>query len=273
MLRTGQSDVMADIPENLIVQSVKDAEHLHIFRELGLKSYMCVPLHANGKLLGIISFVSAESGRRYTQSDLAFAEELAQRPAIAIENARLYAALRDADRRKDEFLATLAHELRNPLAPIRTSVELLRRIAPPEPRIQQVRDMIDRQVKHMVRLVDDLLKVSRISGGKIALQWEPVDLAKVAKDALETSGPLIEAGRHEVTLAVPPEPVMVRGDMVRLTQVAANLLNNASKYTPEGGHIWLTVKHRMARAPSACTTTAWAFPPKCCRRSSTCLPR
>jgi PAS domain S-box-containing protein len=242
VLRTGQADMMTDISDDLLVKGAKGEEHLRILRELGLKSYMCVPLHGGGRLMGIISFVSAESGRRYTQGDLAFAEELARRAAMAIENSQLYAALREADRRKDEFLATLAHELRNPLAPIRNAVELLRRIGPAEPRIQQVRDMIERQVRHMVRLVDDLLEVSRISGGKIALQWEPVELAKVAQDAVETSGPVIEAGRHEVTLAVPPEPVMVKGDVVRLTQVVANLLNNASKYTPEGGHIWLTVE-------------------------------
>jgi PAS domain S-box-containing protein len=244
VLLTGRAELVSDIPDAALVQSAKDQEHLRILRELGLRSYMSAPLHGRGKLLGMISFVSAESGRRYTEADLAFAEELARRAAIAIENAQLYAALRDADRRKDEFLATLAHELRNPLAPIRTSVEVLRRLAPVEPQLQQVREMIDRQVRNMVRLVDDLLEVSRITRGMVDLQWEAVDLAKVTQDAIETSGPAIEAGRHEVTFALPPEPVIVRGDLIRLTQVVANLLNNAAKYTPLGGHIWLTVERQ-----------------------------
>src|SRR5262249_5741684 len=153
-------------------------------------------------------------------------------------------ALKDPTRRKDEFLATLAHELRNPLAPIRTAVQLLRHLGPRGPKLQRVRDMIERQVTHMVRLVDDLLEVSRITRGKIELQTERVNLSRIVQNAVESCGPLIEAGRHELTLTTPREPVEVEGDVVRLTQVVTNLLNNAAKYTPDGGHIRLTVERQ-----------------------------
>jgi signal transduction histidine kinase/ActR/RegA family two-component response regulator len=151
-------------------------------------------------------------------------------------------ALRDADRRKDEFLAILAHELRNPLAPIRNSLHILRMTRQHHPAAERVSAMMERQVGHMVRLVDDLLEVSRITRGKIELRKEPVEVDAVLRSALETSQPLIEAAAHRLTLAVPPEPLVVDGDPVRLTQVVANLLNNAAKYTNAGGQLWLSAR-------------------------------
>jgi two-component system CheB/CheR fusion protein len=148
-------------------------------------------------------------------------------------------ALRDADRRKDEFLATLAHELRNPLAPIRNSINILRMTSNPSPSIERVHDMIDRQVAHLVRLVDDLLELSRISHGTIELRQELVPLDLVINHAIDTTRPLIESGRHQLTVALPTEPVFLRGDPVRLSQVFANLLNNAAKYTDPAGRIIL----------------------------------
>ncbi len=157
-------------------------------------------------------------------------------------------ALRESDRRKDEFLAMLAHELRNPLAPIRNAVQVLRLTGPQDGPLQHVRDMIDRQVSYMVRLVDDLLDVSRITRGKIALRQEPVDLAGVVASAVESSRPLIDARRHDLHVSLPPDPVRVEGDLTRLAQVVLNLLNNSAKYTPEGGHITLTVECRDGEA-------------------------
>ena len=151
-------------------------------------------------------------------------------------------ALRDVDRRKDEFLAILAHELRNPLAPIRNSLHILRLTSQNDPVGERVGDMMDRQVNHMVRLVDDLLEVSRITSGKIALRKERVDLAAILQNSMETSRPLIEAVDHHLTLAFPPEPLIVDGDPVRLAQVFANLLNNSAKYTDAGGEIGITVR-------------------------------
>jgi PAS domain S-box-containing protein len=151
-------------------------------------------------------------------------------------------ALREADRRKDEFLAILAHELRNPLAPIRNSLHVLCLAIRDDPATRGVGEIIERQVNHMVRLVDDLLEVSRITRGKIELRKERVEVADVVRNAVETSRPLIEEARHELTVTVPPGPLPLEGDPVRLAQVFANLLNNAAKYTEEGGRIWLTVR-------------------------------
>jgi signal transduction histidine kinase len=158
-----------------------------------------------------------------------------------LNESRKYAeALKDADRRKDEFLATLAHELRNPLAPIRNGLHILK--MSPNPKIaEDVRDMMDRQMTHLVRLIDDLLDVSRVSQGKIDLRRERIDLQDVIRAALETSRPAIDAGRHEFILDMPDEAIPVNGDLTRLAQVVSNLLNNAAKYTPDGGKIRLTL--------------------------------
>jgi signal transduction histidine kinase/CheY-like chemotaxis protein len=156
---------------------------------------------------------------------------------------RHLAELREADQRKDEFLATLGHELRNPLSPLLTSVELLRLSAPTDPTIGRVVGVMQRQASHLVRLVDDLLEVSRITRGLIEVQGEPLELAEVIAAAVETSRPVIEASAHRLTVEVPSEPLTVLGDSVRLTQVFANLLNNAAKYTDPGGTIELTMRH------------------------------
>jgi signal transduction histidine kinase/ActR/RegA family two-component response regulator len=148
-------------------------------------------------------------------------------------------ALEDADRRKDEFLATLAHELRNPLAPIRNSVQSLR-LSTANESLASLVDIMERQVGTMVRLVDDLLEVSRITRGKIELRKERVDLSSVIQAAVETVQPLLASARHQLSLALGSQPFFVEADQVRLAQVFANLLNNAAKYTGDGGHIWLS---------------------------------
>jgi signal transduction histidine kinase len=140
----------------------------------------------------------------------------------------------EADRRKDEFLALLAHELRNPLAPIRNAVSLLRRTTADHSNIWQ---MMERQVGHMVRLVDDLMELSRITRGAIELRKEPTDLCAAIATAVETCRPLVDAAPHRLAVALPPEPLLVEADLVRLTQVFVNLLNNAVKYTDPGGEI------------------------------------
>jgi PAS domain S-box-containing protein len=155
--------------------------------------------------------------------------------------------LREADRRKDEFLATLAHELRNPLAPIRNGLQLLGISQPGSQVAEQARAMMERQTKHLVRLVDDLLEVSRISTGKLELRKEAVELAAVLGSAIETSRPLMEAGKHELRIELPREVITLDADPVRLAQVMANLLNNAAKYTTSGGLIEVTARREDAR--------------------------
>ncbi|HET9471585.1 MAG TPA: ATP-binding protein [Usitatibacter sp.] len=169
------------------------------------------------------------------------AEDGGMRGAVVVEDVteRKHAEddLREADRRKDEFLATLAHELRNPLAPIRNSLHIFRMAGVQDPGVKRVVDMMERQVAHMVRMVDDLLEISRISRGKIELRKERVELAGVLRSAVDTSLPLIEAARHRLSVEVPEGSLVLDADPVRLAQVFANLLNNSAKYTREGGEI------------------------------------
>jgi signal transduction histidine kinase/CheY-like chemotaxis protein len=158
------------------------------------------------------------------------------------ERLRAEEALRLADRRKDEFLATLGHELRNPLAPLLTALHLLKGARGDEATIARTSMVMERQLSHLVRLVNDLLEVSRITRGLIQVEREPIDLADVVRSAVDTSRPLIDAAGHILSVDLPAEPVTVHGDAVRLTQVFANLLINAAKYTNAGGHIWVRMR-------------------------------
>jgi signal transduction histidine kinase len=167
-------------------------------------------------------------------------ENAAERFVLARELRERDAALRDADWRKDELLAVLAHELRNPLAPIRTGLEVMKLSPPGSPAAAKAQEVIERQLGHLVRLVDDLLDVSRISRGKVELGREQVEVAAIVEQALEASRPLVEAGGHQLAVAVPTDPIWITGDLTRLAQVVSNLLNNAAKYTPRGGHIHLS---------------------------------
>ena len=174
---------------------------------------------------------------------------------------RLAAELSEADRRKDEFLATLAHELRNPLAPIRTGLQVLQRSRGDGAQYGQVREMMTRQTDQLVRLVDDLMDVSRITRGKLELRKDRVELAAVLQMAVETARPIIESGGHQLTVTLPPTPVFVQADMTRLAQVFANLLNNAAKYSEPGGHIRITVDRQEGEIVIRVTDTGIGIPP------------
>src|SRR6478752_5325095 len=195
-------------------------------------------------------------------ADASTLDELANRAAMAFDNARLYGSLQresarsraaeeslqEEARRKDEFLAMLSHELRNPLAPIRTAVEVIRRVAPPDPTLTMAREAVERQVGHLVRLVEELLDVSRISEGRISLKKEQIELARVITHSIETARPLIESRGQQLAVRMPRSPVWVFGDGVRLAQVVANLLNNSAKYTPEGGRIEISASAHEGEA-------------------------
>lgn len=164
------------------------------------------------------------------------------------ERKRTVAVLREADRRKDEFLATLAHELRNPLAPIRNAVQLLKLRGSEPDTVGSARDLIDRQLTQMTRLIDDLLDVSRISRGRIDIRRESVELQLALGLALDGARPLIDLNGHRLTVSLGDETLQVSGDLVRLSQIFTNLLNNAAKYTPAGGHIELSLERRGQEA-------------------------
>ncbi|MDB5838425.1 MAG: putative histidine kinase, hybrid [Herminiimonas sp.] len=242
IIRSGRGEYIPEIPDALLEQSTRDAEHLAAVKELGLKSYIGAPLALRGKTLGAITFVTAESGRIYNADDLALAEDLTRRAAISLENANLYRKLQDSDRAKDVFLATLAHELRNPLAPIANALSIIKITGLDKARIMQVTEIMERQVTQLTRLVDDLMDVSRITTGKIELQREHTDLATVVKNAIETSRPHIDAADHKLTVTFTDQPASLYADPVRLAQVFSNMLNNAAKYTRPGGRIDVIVE-------------------------------
>src|SRR5687768_697408 len=172
----------------------------------------------------------------------AYLRDITERKRMEEDLRRRNEELAESDRSKDQFLAILSHELRNPIAPIRMAVGMLRQLGPPEPKLQELRDVIERQTIQLTRLLDDLLDASRIASGKIMLRKDRISLNVAIATAVETARPQIESQAHDFVVNVPAEPIMVDGDLARLAQVIANLLNNAAKYTNRGGRITLTAE-------------------------------
>jgi len=199
------------------------------------------PLLARGRTLGAL-LLGFGAARPFGSSQESLASEFAERVAIGLDNALLYSRIREADRRKDEFLAMLGHELRNPLAPIRNAVEIMRLSKSVSPVHDEVREVIGREVHHLSRLVDDLLDVSRITRGKIKLGLVALDLNVLMSTASESMRPLLDSRQQVLEVSPAQEPIWVQGDPVRLTQVVVNLVDNAAKFTPDGGRISLVAK-------------------------------
>jgi signal transduction histidine kinase/DNA-binding response OmpR family regulator len=212
--------------------------------QLCLGSAYVVPLLARGRTLGSLLLAVGPSGRRYNLKDRAMAEDLVGRAAIALDNARLVREIQEGDRRKDEFLAMLGHELRNPLAAIANALACLD-LGGRDGQIRaEARAILDRQVHQMARLVDDLLDVSRITRGKVELRKEPVALESVVDRAVASAQPWISARQHELSVSMPPDNLVLLADPARLEQILANLLNNAAKYTEPRGRIWLSAQRQ-----------------------------
>ena len=216
------------------------ASRMPLPRGLSAHALMLMPLLVRGRRLGVLTLALERAERSFDSDTLAMVAELASRGATALDNALLFRKIQDEDQRKNEFLAMLAHELRNPLAPISNAVHILRVSDGDAGKLAWARELISRQLRQLVRLVDDLLDVSRITRGKIELKVETVDVAQVVNEAIDTSRPSIDAQRHTLSLQLPAEPLCVRGDYARVAQVLSNLLNNAAKYTPKGGRVSLS---------------------------------
>ncbi|HEY9421339.1 MAG TPA: ATP-binding protein, partial [Thermoanaerobaculia bacterium] len=216
---------------------------------------LLIPFAAGGPPIGTIWILAHSENLKFDAEDVRILGSLAKFAGAAYQALTSLKCLKatqerleEADRRKDEFLAVLAHELRNPLAPIRNAIEILSREDAAETDRRGARCMIERQTRQMARLVDDLLDVSRITRGRIELRKERVDLAAVVQSAIETSRPMIEASGHRLTIALPSGPVPVEVDPTRLAQVIANLLNNAAKYTPRDGQVFVTAERAGGEA-------------------------
>jgi PAS domain S-box-containing protein len=232
---TGESELLPEVTDAILKETARDEEHYGLLRALNLVSLMCVPLQARGRILGAITLASSESGRRFGAEDLAFAEDLAGRASVAIENARLYREAREAVRARDEFLSIASHELKTPLTTLRLQIQgLVRKIAlaTGDPTLETLGPRLstaERQVERLTGLINNLLDISRITAGRLELDLEPVDLASVVRDAaarfredLARAGCVLELRTDG--------PCVGRWDRLRVEQVVGNLLSNAIKY-------------------------------------------
>jgi signal transduction histidine kinase/ActR/RegA family two-component response regulator len=220
-----------------------DDTRVQLVKGFGIRVYACNPLLAGNRLLGTLSFAS-RTRDTFEPDELEFLRTICRYITVAYERLGLVRQLREADRKKDDFIALLAHELRNPLAPIRNGLQVLRLSRGDAEAAAQARSMMDRQLSHMVRLIDDLLDISRINRNKMELRRSRVLLRDVVVSALETARPLIDEAGHELRVSLPGRPVFLDADLTRLAQVFSNLLTNSAKYTEHGGHIWLTADRR-----------------------------
>jgi signal transduction histidine kinase/DNA-binding response OmpR family regulator len=216
------------------------------------------PLPARGTTLGAMAFAMLESNRRYTTADVDLVRDLASRTAIALDNRSLYREIEERDRRKDEFLAMLAHELRNPLAAISNAVAVLEKLGRQDDDTSRIRTIIGRQTHHLARLVDDLLDVARVTTGRIVVERQPVALAEVARRALQAFEAAGKTAQHEVVLKT--DSVWVIGDASRLEQVVANLVDNALRYTARGGRVIVSVQRDAAEAVLRVSDTGRGIP-------------
>jgi signal transduction histidine kinase len=241
-IEAGEPLLVRDSDEAYWKKAATSDEHLEVIRAIGPRSILCVPLRARGGRLGTLTLLRCDPKRPFEEREMSVAVEFGRRSAMAVENARLYAAAQrdraaaeEASRTKDQFLAVLGHELRNPLAPIVTALRFMAiRGADPYPK---ERAIINRQVEHLTRLVDDLLDVSRITRGQLELRRQPLEITDALCKAIEITGPALEERRHRLVTDFPPVSPRVFGDAARLTQVFSNLLTNAARFTPPEGTI------------------------------------
>lgn len=231
-LRAGDHLVVHDVDGELA-----DDDGARTFRSIGIKAIICASLVKGERLVALMAVHQAQP-RTWSGDDVAVVAEVVERCWVHIERVRSEALVREQDRHKDEFLATLAHELRNPLAPMKYALVNLRRTADPA-RVKHAQDVLDRQTTQLARLVDDLLDVSRVSRGLIRLQFEPASLMALLADAADAARPTIEAAGHRFEVELPVADADVSVDVVRFAQMVGNLLVNAAKYTPSGGHVTL----------------------------------
>ena len=213
----------------------------------GGRAVLAVPLRTPREAVGVL-MLARPADRLFSSDDVLLATKLARLVATALDNARIHGEVLEADHRKDDFLARLAHELRNPLAPLVNALHLLGHVAKTAPDVAQLHGIMARQARRLAALVDDLLDLSRIRLDKLAVSPEPVDLCEVARRCVENLDVSRRAAEHAVSASLPNEPIVVNGDPGRLEQIVDNLLDNAVKYTPRGGAIRLVVERTLTEA-------------------------
>ena len=242
VIASGKTEWMAEIPESMIDAAAHDEEHARVMREIGLLSFILVPLASHGHVLGAMTLVtSPESGRRFGEADVRLAEELARRAGVAIENARLYRAANDANRAKEEFLATLSHELRTPMTAVLGWARMMKMGGLSESETGEAVEAIEKSASVQMQLIEDILDMSRIMAGKMSMVPAPVDLRTIAEAALSAVRPTADVKGVEILTRYPQELPPVLGDGNRLQQVFWNLLTNAIKFTSRGGSVFVDI--------------------------------
>lgn len=255
VLRTGEPELVTDIPDSFLLSVARDAQHLDRLRQFNANSYLVVPLSTGERKLGTMEFVSAKPKRRYTKADLVMAEELAGRVAIAIDNARLYREAQEANRIKDEFLAIVSHELRTPLNAILGWTQMLRSRKLNEATTAKAVETMERNAKSQQKLIEDILDISRIVLGKIRLNTCAVHLVTVINAVIENVRPTAEIKAIQIESIFDGSVGQVMGDSERLQQVVWNLLSNAVKFTPKGGRIEVRLEQVNSTAQIAVRDT------------------
>jgi signal transduction histidine kinase len=240
VLRTGEPELVPLVTESLLRAASSEPAHPALLTQLEAHSYMIVPLKARGHTLGAVTFVASGSGRRYGPGDLALAEDLCQRAGLAVDNARLFGESRRATRAREDLLAIVSHDLKNPLGVVQLASALLLRGRPGAPRDEQVHKQASRiqaATERMSRLISDLLDWGRIEAGRLPLEPAVVGAASLVSEAVESVRALTEARGQHVEAELPDGMLRVRCDLMRVLQVLGNLLGNAVKFTPEGGRL------------------------------------
>jgi signal transduction histidine kinase/DNA-binding response OmpR family regulator len=264
VLRLRRSELCAEVSDELRIAAARDPQHLELLRTLGLTSFISVPLKARGRILGALTIAMSESDRRYEPADLPLAEDLAHRIAAAIDNAQLYRAAQDSIRMRDIFLSVAAHELRTPLTSLLGYTQLVERRAGHASTIsdrdRQALRVVSDQATRLSKMVASLLDISRLQLGQLSIEPLPLDLGALAARLVEETRPLLR--EHSIEYIGSHAPALISGDELRLEQALQNLIQNAIKYSPDGGAITVRVACDAARASVAVTDAGIGIPPE-----------
>jgi signal transduction histidine kinase len=239
VIRSGVPELQSDLPDELLVRGAKDADELALLRALGLRSYVIVPLRARGKNLGALSIISAESGRRFARRDVELLEEVGSRAGAAVDNARLYQQAQLAVRLREEVLAVVSHDLKNPLSTIHmTATSMLEQPLSDEEQTRKHAERIERAVTRMDHLIGDLLDMARVQTGHMKVDRQPLDACALVRDVVEAQEPgAVARGISLIDVCRIPERTLVACDRDRVQQVFANLLGNALKFCRAGDRV------------------------------------
>jgi signal transduction histidine kinase len=264
VLRTGEPELVPAVTDSLLRAAAAEPAHPALLRLLQARSYMVIPLRARGHTLGAVTFLASGSGRRYGPEDLALAEDLCLRASLAIDNARLVGESRRATRAREDLLAVVSHDLKNPLGVVQLSTALLLRGAkgPGGESVAKQASRIQDATHRMSRLISDLLDWGRLEAGALPLEWGEHSVAALLTEALDALRPLAEAKGLHVHLDVPPGDARARCDRTRVLQVLGNLLGNAVKFTPAGGHVTLGGEARGAEVVLRVSDTGTGISPE-----------